>query len=198
MTREFFNERADAWDSEHCEQDSTKLEQMVGRLEIKPGASLLDVGSGTGILLPYLLRKVGPEGELVALDYAEEMLRVSRTKHPEPNIRHLHADVTHLPLDNEIFDIVVCYSCFPHFDDKPRAISEINRVMKNHGRLFICHTSSRDEINERHREVAEVEHASFPDENGMRKLLSQGRFGDIKVDAAAASYLTCATKQSRT
>jgi len=194
MSKEFFNTHAHVWDGFHSEQDPAKLEQLTARFDIKPGSKMLDVGSGTGILLHYLLRYIGPEGEVVALDYAEEMLKVSRSKKPEPNIRYVTADVSSIPLKNEMFDTVVCYSCFPHFDDKPKALSEINRVLKGKGRLFICHTSSRHEINEMHRSITAVGHASLPDGKMISKLLTQAGFGNITIEDNTASYFASATK----
>ena len=80
MTRTFFNQKASIWDETCCEQDVARLEAMAGRLGIEPGSTLLDVGSGTGIFLPFLLKNLGNQGVLVALDYAEEMLKKARGK----------------------------------------------------------------------------------------------------------------------
>jgi len=49
------------------------------------------------------------------------------------------------------FDVVVCYSCFPHFPDPRRALKAISGVLKPNGRLMIAHSSSKDFINNVHR-----------------------------------------------
>lgn len=196
MIRAHFDQRAASWDETAAERDTTKLERMAERLEIKPGATVLDVGTGTGVFLPHLLNKLGKNGRIVALDFAEEMLKLARAKGFSGNVDYLQADVTNIPLDDEIVDIVVCYSSFPHFQDKPRTLSEVNRVLKNGGRLFICHTSSRAKINQFHRQIPAVENDIIPDEVEMQIMLSMAGFTDIKIDDNGDSYLASARKPS--
>ena len=49
MSRIFFNQHAPNWDSTRSEQNTSRLRQMAGRLPLPPSATLLDVGSGTGV-----------------------------------------------------------------------------------------------------------------------------------------------------
>jgi ubiquinone/menaquinone biosynthesis C-methylase UbiE len=197
VTRTFFNQKAAAWDKAHCEQDTTKLSEMAERLGIEPGATLLDVGSGTGIFLPFLLRKLGNQGVLVALDYAEEMLRKARGKDFSARICYLQGDVLNLPLRSEIFDACVCYSSFPHFQDKPKALSEINRVLKEGGRLIICHTSNRGEINRVHHQIPAVANDIIPAEGELKPMLNRAGFTDIRINDDIISYLAMAQKKHR-
>jgi len=194
VIRAYFNQRAASWDETVAERDTSKLEQMAERLNIEPGSTLLDVGTGTGVFIPFLVRKIGRNGHIIALDFAEEMLKRVMAKGFNGNIDYLCADVTDIPLDDEIFDTVVCYSSFPHFQDKPRALAEMNRVAKSGGKLFVCHTSSRAEINQIHRQIPEVGNDTIPDEDEMQIMLSMAGFTDIKIDDNGQSYLCSARK----
>ena len=194
MSRAYFNEKAAIWDETIAEKDIAKLNRLAERLNIEPGSIVLDVGTGTGIFVPYLLDRIGKNGRLVALDFAEQMLKKARTKGFDGNIEYLQVDVTSVPLPEEVFDVVVCYSSFPHFQDKPRALSEINRVLKKGGKLFICHTSSRDIINQIHRQIPAVENDTIPDSGEMQMMLSVSGFIDIRVDDDNDSYFASATK----
>jgi len=194
VIRTYFNQRAAIWDETSSETDMTKLERMAQRLNIEPGSTVLDVGSGTGVLIPFLLSRIGKKGRLVALDFAEEMLKRAQAKCLGGRIDYLRANVTGIPLRDEIFDVVVCYSSFPHFRDKLRALIEMNRVTKSGGRLLICHTSSRARINEVHREIPAVENDIVPDEGEMQIMLSMAGFTDIKIDDSSESYLASARK----
>ena len=194
MTRTYFNHRAAVWDETSSETNTTKLELMAQRLNIEPGSTVLDVGSGTGVFTPFLLSRIGREGQLVALDFAEEMLKNAQAKCPGGKIYYLHADVTSMPLLEEVFDVVVCYSSFPHFQDKPRALAEINRITKSGGRLLICHTSSRAIINEFHRQIPAVANGTILNEYEMQFMLSMAGFTDIKIDDSSDSYLCSARK----
>jgi ubiquinone/menaquinone biosynthesis C-methylase UbiE len=194
VIRAYFNEKADAWDETVAESDTTKLERMARRLNIKPGSTVLDVGTGTGVFLPFLLSEIGRTGQLVALDLAEEMLRKAQAKGFKGNIYYLNADVTNIPLSGGIFDVVVCYSSFPHFQDKPGALAEIRRVTKGGGELLICHTSSRDKINQIHRQIPAVVNDIIPDQDEMQMMLSAAGFTDIGIDDGSQSYLARARK----
>jgi len=193
MVRAHFNQKAARWDETSSERDVTRLERMAKRLDIKLGSIVLDVGTGTGVFSPFLLREVGKGGRIVALDFARKMLRRARAKGSNGNIDYLCADVTNIPLGNEIFDIIVCYSSFPHFQDKPRALAEMNRVIKRGGRLLICHTSSRASINKIHRQIPAVENDIIPDEGEMQIILLRAGFTGIKIDDSK-SYLASVRK----
>lgn len=194
MIRTYFNQKAAIWDETVAEKDTSKLEQMAERLNIVPGATVLDVGTGTGVFIPFLLSEVGDKGRIVTLDFAEKMLRKAQAKGFNGNIDYLCADVMNIPIDDEVFDIVVCYSSFPHFQDKTVALAEINRVIKSGGKLLVCHTSSRSQINGIHRQIPAVANDIIPDEDKMQIMLSGAGFTDIKIDDNRGSYLCSARK----
>jgi len=194
VIRAYFNEKAVIWDETVAEKDEIKLERMAESLDIESGSVLLDVGTGTGVFVPYLLKRIGRHGRLVTLDVAEEMLKKARAKNCNGNIECLHADVTNIPLRNEIFDIVVCYSSFPHFQDKLRALNEINRVLKKGGRVIICHTSSRAAINDIHRQIPAVQNDIIPGEGETQGMLSSAGFTCIDIYDNDDSYLASARK----
>ena len=194
MIRTYFNAKAAIWDETVAEKDVTKLEYMASRLAIEPGSKVLDVGTGTGVFVPFILSRIGEKGKLVCLDFAEEMLKMVQAKGFEGNIEYICADVAASRLDDETFDTVVCYSSFPHFQDKQRALEEIRRVLKKGGRLFICHTSSRHAINKIHRQILEVQNDLIPDEVEIRQLLSAAGFDEISICDNDDNYLASATK----
>ena len=195
VIRSYFNERAETWDVTVAEKDSGKLRSMVERLHIASGAKVLDVGTGTGVFLPFLLEEVGENGQIVAIDVAEKMLCKAQSKNLGGNTVYICADVIDIPLEGAQFDAVVCYSSFPHFQDKLKAMREINRVMKNGGRLHICHTASRAVINEIHENLPVVTCDTIPGKDDMQKLLSASGFTDISINDNPDSYLCQASKQ---
>ncbi len=194
MLRTYFNQRAAEWDETASERDVTRLERMSERLDIKPGSVVLDVGTGTGVFIPFILSKVGDNGRVISLDFAEEMLKIARAKGFGGNIHYLCTDVSTIPISDEVFDYTVCYSSFPHFQDKPKALAEMNRVIKGGGRLFICHTSGRATINQIHRRIPAVRSDTIPDGDDMRELLSAAGFTDIQIADGSESYLASARK----
>jgi ubiquinone/menaquinone biosynthesis C-methylase UbiE len=194
MTKAYFNGQADIWDEKIAEKDGCKLESISACLTIEPGATILDVGTGTGVLLPYLLAKAGAEGKLIALDHADKMLAKAKAKNRHVNIRYICADIMSVPLADEICDAVVCYSSLPHFPDKPQALLEIKRVLKKGGQLFICHTSSREHINGIHRRIPTVQNDLLPDAIEMTLLLTNAGFTAIRVEDKTDSYFAFGKK----
>jgi ubiquinone/menaquinone biosynthesis C-methylase UbiE len=194
MSRSYFNSKADIWDEKIAEKDPEKLENMAKKLDIQPGSTILDVGTGTGIFVPFLLKKIGNKGKLVCLDSAEKMLEKARKKNFKGNIEYLCSDISSTQFADEVFDAVVCYSSFPHFGDKSKALKEISRVLKKGGKLFICHTSSKTAIHEIHQQVPELSTDLIPDKGEMLQLLSSAGFGQIDVRDETSSYLAKAEK----
>jgi ubiquinone/menaquinone biosynthesis C-methylase UbiE len=195
MTLEaYFDERADVWDETVAEKDSAKLSAMAARLGLKPGDTVLDVGSGTGVLVPYLLSQLGSSGTLVGLDLARGMLRKAADKGFGPRVSLLQADIRLAPLRSGACDAVVCYSSFPHFRDKPAALWELHRVLRPGGALAIAHTSGREHINARHARVPMLKNDRLQDEPEMRRMLVGAGFADIAVEDRPDSYLVTARK----
>ncbi len=193
MSRAYFNRLAPVWDETAAEKDEGKLEKMANRLQIKAKSRVLDVGSGSGVFIPYLLKLAGKEGKVIALDYAQEMLKVAKTKGYQ-NVEFITGDVVNLPLSSGSFDTVVCYSSFPHFKNKLKALKEMRRVLKDGGKIFICHTSSREEINEIHRGIPEVKDDLLPERDEMKRMLKEAGFTKIAVEDEDKSYLASAEK----
>jgi ubiquinone/menaquinone biosynthesis C-methylase UbiE len=194
VLRAYFNDRAAIWDETVAEKDVSKLAQMAERLGLGTGTTVLDVGTGTGVFLPYVLDLVGVDGRLVAIDIADQMVLRAWDKGFQGDIGYLCADIMSLPLAGEIFDTVVCYSSFPHFQNKLQALREAYRVVRHGGRLVICHTSSRAHINEIHGQIETVKHDTIPDADEMESLLTAAGFVDIAIEDDGDSYLVSARK----
>lgn len=153
--REFFNEVADKWD-QMCNHDEAKLRYIARAAGISQGDYVLDVGTGTGVMIPYIHEMAGDEGEITAIDLAEKMLEVAKQKHPFNNVRFVLGDIYDVHLPKNHFDVIMCYSVFPHFQDKPKVVSRMAGLLKPGGRLVIAHSQSRKAINELHTKSSDV------------------------------------------
>jgi demethylmenaquinone methyltransferase/2-methoxy-6-polyprenyl-1,4-benzoquinol methylase len=117
--RDFFNERAEKWDKITI-HNLEKVQYITDLMQIQCNDKKLDVGTGTGVMIPFY-EKYLVTGCVVAVDYSEKMIAVARSKYSEkehPLVSFLASDVYELKFDSE-FDLVVCYSCFPHFMTNP-------------------------------------------------------------------------------
>jgi len=193
--REYFNQLAARWDSMTTQDARSRLPSLVADLRIGPGDAILDVGGGTGVLLPLLRGAAGDTSRLVCLDIAEEMLKqAKRNAHPG-NTHYINADAAAIPLSSEAFDVVVCYSSFPHFPDKVKALTEMARVLRKGGLLAVCHTASRQAINELHKSIgATVANDTIPAEATMRDMFAASGLKPLEVRDEPDRYMAVAVK----
>jgi ubiquinone/menaquinone biosynthesis C-methylase UbiE len=192
----FFNEMATTWDQRfYIPELKERLPGLVSLFHLRPGSRVLDVGAGTGGIIPYLLQAIGPEGSIWAIDFAEEMVKVGRKKfHGEPRVIFELTSVEALPYLNEFFDHIVCFGAFPHFEDKARALEEMARVLKVQGTLIIAHALSSQEIRQHHMAAGPVSQDFLPEEMEMRRLLQGTGFQLLQLMDRPKRYLCEAQK----
>ena len=174
----FFNQMAPAWDERfYTPEMEERLPQLVSLFHLQKGTKILDVGAGTGGIIPYLLEAIGPEGSIWAIDFAEEMVRIGRRKFQEESrVIFELASVEDLPYKDRFFDQIVCFGAFPHFDDKGKALEEMNRVLKSQGTLIIAHALSSVALRSHHQNCAPVSKDFLPEEAKMRSFLEKAGF----------------------
>ena len=133
------------------------------------------------------------EGRIVGLDISHEMLRCAQAKgYP---VECVQGDAESLPLSDETFDWVICNAVFPHFLGKLRALSEIRRVLREGGRLIICHTESRQAINELHRSIGGVvANDTIPPDEEVQWLLREAGLDKAVVRNEPDRYLVLACR----
>jgi SAM-dependent methyltransferase len=168
------------------------LAAIVRACRLQPGERMLDVGTGTGILIPYIL-KYGPS-ELHACDLSENMLRRVKEKFPRV-ITHL-CDIRDLPLAGDSLDVAFINACFSNIMDKSKSLTNLYRLLFRKGRLVISHPLGRDFI------VELKKHTPFhldllPDEAGARALFERHGFEIISFRDEPLFYIFVAvtTKQ---
>ena len=195
--QEYFDQLACHWDREVGLAGLECLSHIVRELDVGPGSRVLDVGCGTGVLLPFLVEAVGAGGGITALDFSRNMLLEARAKRFQPVVNLVQADVTDLPLVDGFAHVVMCNSAFPHFGDKAGALKEMARVLRDNGRLVICHTASRDRINQFHQSIGGAVGADLlPDEDELAKLTKHAGLKIRYLEDGPTRYLAIAGKAS--
>ena len=195
---DYFDGLAEEWDVQN-RHDPQKLEQIMGLLELRGGQTVLDVGTGTGVLIPYLLESVGSSGFVTAVDYSAKMIEVARLKCPRdkfPNLRFEVKDINDHPVHGQ-YDAIVCYSCFPHFEDQQATISHLAAGLAAHGKLMIAHSESREAINMLHRESSEnLHHDYLPAMSEISQMLQAAGLEVTKKMDTSSLFLIIAEKPS--
>lgn len=115
-------------------------ERLLDRLALRPGARVLDLACGTGVLARLASGRVGPDGTVAGLDISPAMLTVARAQAAPvgtgPTGWHLGTAAS-LPFRDASFDGVACAFGLMFVSDRTRALAEIRRVLKPGGRLAL-------------------------------------------------------------
>jgi ubiquinone/menaquinone biosynthesis C-methylase UbiE len=149
--RQHFNDLAARWDSLPAPDHApAKAREFVRRVAAAKCDWILDVGCGTGILLPHLLEFCSPSTRILELDYAEAMLRENARKSAQARVGRACGDAAHLPFRAETFDHVLCFGILPHFADLPATLEELFRVLRPAGTLAVGHAMGSHELNALH------------------------------------------------
>lgn len=148
----YFDERADSWDESGCSGESRVQGAVLSLVDLKPGDSVLDLGCGTGVMIPFYL--AAQAGKIVAVDVSEKMVERAREKFGnEPSVELRASDALSLD-EGERFDAAVIYNAYPHFPDKLALVEKVYRLLKPSGRFVVAHGSGKDAINRHHEAVA--------------------------------------------
>ncbi len=189
--RAFFEDLAERWDAQQPPDRQEVLRLLLAPFAAKLGTAraILEVGSGTGALIPCL-RERAPAARLVSIDLAHAMLRRARRRCPDAAL--VQADVHRPPFIQQAgaFDLAVCHNSFPHFADKPSALRELARVLAPGGRLLILHDLSRAEVNAIHGGTGPpIHHDLLPPGEEARRMLLEAGFSDVWVEDVPAHYM---------
>ncbi|MDD2537581.1 MAG: class I SAM-dependent methyltransferase [Candidatus Absconditabacteria bacterium] len=102
--------------------------------------SIIDLGAGDGRMYKEL--SIIPHSTYVACDISREML-LNHPKGPQHLVANLEEK---LPLDDESFDIAVCFFTLEHIEKSEEFLAECYRILKDGGKLFIGHFFQRREF----------------------------------------------------
>lgn len=118
-------------------------DKIIERSGIQEGMRVLEVGCGSGAFTTFVVRAVGENGEVAALDIQPAMLAQleSKLRRPEnrdiQNVRLYEGSAYELPFDGASFDLVVMITVLPEIPDQGRALAEVRRVLKPRGVLAV-------------------------------------------------------------
>jgi ubiquinone/menaquinone biosynthesis C-methylase UbiE len=123
-------------------------DRVLGHAAITPGDTLLDIGSGDGLIALEALYYVGSGGHVILSDVSQALLDYCREEVAALDLTEhatfLRAGVTDLSaLDDASVDVVTVRSVLVYVNDKPRAFAEIFRVLAPGGRLSLYEPVAR-------------------------------------------------------
>jgi arsenite methyltransferase len=108
---------------------------------VNQGEAVLDIGCGSGVDAIFAAMMTGPSGNVKGIDVTPEMLIRAKENLAFTDLKNVtfeEAGVDNLPFADQNFDVVISNGAFNLVPDKPRALSEVFRVLKSKGRMMIA------------------------------------------------------------
>jgi len=156
--------------------------------ELKPGESVLDLGSGGGIDVLLSARRVGPAGKAYGLDMTDEMLALAnenKRKSGIENVEFLKGEIENIPLPDKSVDVIISNCVINLSADKNKVLREAFRVLKPGGRFAVSDVVTRGEILAEIRESVQAWVgcvAGALKENEYRAKLRDAGFEQIEIE----------------
>ena len=183
---------------EHGDAGAVPAEAMLASLgcgnptalaDLKPGETVLDLGSGGGIDVLLSAARVGPTGRAYGLDMTDEMLDLARDNQQKSgltNVEFLKGDIERIPLPDNSVDVIISNCVINLSSDKDRVLAEAFRVLKPGGRFAVSDVVVRgDDIPDAVRRSMELWVgcvAGALEENSYRDKLVQAGFKDVEIE----------------
>jgi len=156
--------------------------------ELRPGETVLDLGSGGGIDVLLSARRVGPRGKAYGLDMTDDMLALAnanKLKAGATNVEFLKGEIENIPLPDASVDVIISNCVINLSADKDQVLREAFRVLRSGGRFAVSDIVTRGEIRPDIRQsvlawVGCV--AGALDEQVYRDKLAAAGFVDIDIE----------------
>lgn len=152
--REFFDKIAGTWDENEVLSTPIKINQVLDYFDLHENQDILDLGTGTGVLLPFITQRIGENGKILAVDFSEGMLSQAKRKYsnltPTLSFRNLDFENDLIPGQ---FDRIILYCVYPHLHSPVETLKWLEKVnLKEEGLISIAFPTGPDFINNIHKE----------------------------------------------
>ena len=152
LIKEFFDNKAEFWDSFEKKDNKFFNDFVRENIAINKNDTILDLACGTGVITNVLASYT--INDVIGIDISENMIKKANEKEKSANVKFVNIDF--YDLDGLKFDLIVCHNAYPHFLDKEKFKNKCFNLLSKNGRLIICHSISRNEVNKCHNDKTNI------------------------------------------
>lgn len=191
-TRAFFDRNAALWDSYEKPEIVPVIDAILDRIGLSQADSVLDVGCGTGILVPHFMQR--GVHNFRGIDLSPEMVREYLKKFPGSTVAAADYEEKELyPAGS--FTKIIIFNAFPHFDRRELVFNNSFSYLRPGGGLYVVHSMSRAALDRHHRAAgaAVADHMLYSN-TGFRELYCAAGFTNVEVDDTS-KFFSCGYKK---
>lgn len=137
-----WDSKAETFDEKRFDYFRYYQKRVISLLHIRENQYFLDIGCGTGWAVRYVASLVKEGGRSHGIDLSSKMIKKAiensnNYANPYKNTYFCKANAEELPFQNNFFDFVICTNSFHHYLKPSKALSEVYRVLKVGGRIYL-------------------------------------------------------------
>jgi ubiquinone/menaquinone biosynthesis C-methylase UbiE len=128
--------------------EKQKPGELIRAMGLQPGMTVADVGTGIGYMLPFLSRRVGPGGHVIAEDIFDDFLASAKQRVANQkieNVTFVKGTETDPKLPEAGVDVVLALDVYHHFDYPDKMLAAIHQALKPDGKLVVVEYYKRQE-----------------------------------------------------
>ena len=135
--RAYFNRVVDIFKLPLPDEVDQRTREIVALTGVSKTDRLLDVGTGTGVLVQYFLEFGVPASSIVGCDLSSQMLGEAQSRYPE--VTFVQADIDELPLEYGPFTVAFFNGCFGNLYNPLATLTKTVQLLSKDGRIVISH-----------------------------------------------------------
>jgi ubiquinone/menaquinone biosynthesis C-methylase UbiE len=151
---------------------------VISLLQLKENMSILDIGCGTGWALGQTARLIDNKGSFYGVDLSAKMIeRAKENFKAKENFHFIKSNAESIPLDDNLFDAIICTNSFHHYLHPDKALKEMYRLLKTGGKVYILDPTADIWV------IKIIDKLIHFFENGHVKMYSTKEFKELIVDS---------------